>query len=102
MDEIYTLGSRKDYKEYLEKYGDEAKKIGPRPPKENSSWGNQPYGGGIAFASVPAALLWAKAQGKTSWVPFLLEGNWQEDVYWDHESVHYRIKRDLKIIKEVT
>ncbi len=99
MDEIYTLGNRSEYRKYLQENSD-AKKLGPRPPKEGSSWGDGPYGGGIAFASSAAAMLWAKAQNK-SWVPFLLDGNWQEDVYWDNDSMHYRIKRDLKIIKEV-
>lgn len=81
--------------------GETPMKIGPVKALPQMDGTYVPYGGGIAFRSVSAAVDWAREKGKADWVPFELDGVWPDDVVFVSSDGFHRIVRDLPIMREV-
>ena len=94
---IYTVGHTENYLKYLSNM-ENPKKLGPRESLEQEDGTFQPYLGGIAFRTIDDAIKWKDENNHPNYSPFILDGNWDTDVWYDSSSGHHRINKDLIIL----
>ena len=97
---IYTYGNFLFYRHYMEK----CKNEGTLPKKSGISYDELPngeyYGGGAAFETAEQARR-ACVNAPEPYGVFALDGNFEEDTYFDEQLKMYRLKNTLVILYEV-
>lgn len=96
MKQLYTVGNQRFYDESLSvsaSTGVPYMKLGPNKITR--------YDGGFAFDSIAAANRFKRAQGRSDWAVYELDGDFEKDSYKSpFEGIH-RITRSLEILRRV-